>query len=471
MRDDVHPLPRRRWGAPPPGGIRAGDPAPYGWAPLVILFLVGLVDRIEAGLLSGLLPLIQAEWGIGDTVAGAIPTGSAIAAAAVAIPAGYLADRFSRTRVITVMVFLWALATTGSGLAPGFAVFFLTRMALAAAEHVDNPATGSLLADYYPPISRAKAFGWTRMSAHLGGIGTVLGAVLGQAFGWRAAFLLMAIPGLLTAAICLRLREPARGLLDRVTAGAATAPTGGAPLGGAEPPRATPPRLGRQVRDVLAVRTLVIVTVGLATLGMGVAGLFYWMPTLIGRTFALPAGQAGALGGMVTVIGVITGTLAGAWLGRRAHVTRKGGRVLVGGCGVVAGAIVMAVALLAAPRALVPFALLTAVAVILMSTATPNLTASLADVIGASSRGIAFALAQLVAGGATAVGPLIVGILSDRTGSLTTALLVMTLPVLVGGLLTVTARGPYERDAARVLDSARGTPTARSPEQRGGEDA
>ncbi|TXK42235.1 MFS transporter [Nonomuraea sp. C10] len=455
MRDDVRPVPRRRWGAPPPGGIRAGDPAPYGWAPLVILFLVGLVDRVEAGLLSGLLPLIQAEWGIGDTVAGAIPTGSAIAAAAVAIPAGYLADRFSRTRVITVMVFLWAVSTTGSGLAPGFAVFFLTRMALAAAEHVDNPATGSLLADYYPPISRARAFGWTRMSAHLGGIGTVLGAVLGQAFGWRAAFLLMAIPGLLTALICLRLREPARGLLDQVTAGAAA---GGAVADGAGSRRATPPRLGRQVRDVLAVRTLVIVTVGLATLGMGVAGLFYWMPTLIGRTFALSPGQAGALGGLVTVFGVVTGTLVGAWLGRRAHVTRKGGRLLVGGCGVVAGAVVMAVALLAAPRALMPFALLTAAAVILMSMATPNLTASLADVIGASSRGIAFALAQLVAGGAIAVGPLIVGILSDRTGSLTSALLVMTLPVLAGGLLTVTARGPYERDAARVLDSAHDTP-------------
>ncbi|MGI5270435.1 MFS transporter [Nonomuraea sp. CA-218870] len=456
MRDEVRPLPRRRWGAPPPGGVRAGDSAPYGWAPLVILFLVGLVDRVEAGLLSGLLPLIQAEWGIGDTVAGAIPTGSAIAAAAVAVPAGYLADRFSRTRVITVMVLLWAVATTGSGLAPGFAVFFLTRMALAAAEHVDNPATGSLLADYYPPISRARAFGWTRMSAHLGGIGTVLGAVLGQAFGWRAAFLLMAIPGLLTALICLRLREPARGLLDQVTAGGAV---GGA-VGDDAGARPATPRLARQVRDVLAVRTLVIVTVGLATLGMGVAGLFYWMPTLIGRTFALTPGQAGALGGLVTVIGVVTGTLAGAWLGRRAHVTRKGGRVLVGGCGVVAGAVVMATALLAAPRALVPFTLLTAVAVILMSTATPNLTASLADVIGASSRGIAFALAQLVGGSAVAVGPLIVGIVSDRTGSLTTALLLMTLPVLAGGLLTLTARGPYERDAARVLRSARDAPPA-----------
>lgn len=175
-----------------------------------------------------------------------------------------------------------------------------------------------------------------------------------------------------------------------------------------------------------------------------------------------PAGR-GALGGLVTVIGVVIGALAGAWLGRRAHGTRKGGRVLVGGCGVVAGAVVMAVALLAAPR---PDAVRPADGrrVILMSMATPNLTASLADVIGASSRGIAFALAQLVAGGAIAVGPLIVGILSDRPGSLTSALLVMTLPVLAGGLLTVTARGPYERDAARVLDSARGMPSRSLPD-------
>nr|BFE79868.1 hypothetical protein GCM10020093_024690 [Planobispora longispora] len=129
--------------------------------PLAVLFLVGLVDRIEANLLSGLLPMIQAEWKISDTVAGSIPTASALAAAIVTLPAGYLADRYSRTRIIAVVVFCWGLATLGSGLATGFAVFYAMRVFLAAAESIDNPASGSLIADYYPPSRGPRRTGWS----------------------------------------------------------------------------------------------------------------------------------------------------------------------------------------------------------------------------------------------------------------------------------------------------------------------
>ncbi|GAA3470396.1 hypothetical protein [Nonomuraea roseola] len=78
----------RLFGSPPPAGIDAASRAPYGWAPLIVLFVVGLVDRVEHNLLSGVLPHVQAEWGFSDTAAGSIPTASALAAALVAIPAG-----------------------------------------------------------------------------------------------------------------------------------------------------------------------------------------------------------------------------------------------------------------------------------------------------------------------------------------------------------------------------------------------
>ncbi|MEV4897680.1 MFS transporter, partial [Nonomuraea sp. NPDC055795] len=210
--------------------INAQDRAPYGWTPLVVLFIVGLVDRIEYNLLSGVLPLIQAEWGFSDTAAGSIPTAAALAAAVVALPAGYFADRYNRTRILAVVVFCWAIATLGSGLATGFAMFYLMRVFLAAAENIDNPAAGSLLADWYPPLSRAKAYGLTRVTTYLGGIGTLLGGVLGQAMGWRNAFLVMVIPGVLTAILCWMLREPKRGELDRLVAG-------GTPTEKAKPPK------------------------------------------------------------------------------------------------------------------------------------------------------------------------------------------------------------------------------------------
>ncbi len=454
---DTPTTPRLKLGAPRNGEVDAGSRAPYGWAPLVVLFVVGLVDRIEFNLLSGVLPLIQAEWGFSDTVAGSIPTASALAAALVALPAGYFADRRSRTRIIAVVVFCWALATLGSGLATGFAMFYAMRVFLAAAESIDNPAAGSLLADYYPPVTRAQAYGWTRVTAYLGGVGTLLGGVLAEAFGWRSAFLIMVVPGVLTALLVWRLYEPVRGNLDRLVADAAPAGPGtvldtGSGLATAEAPAPKPPFV-RQLREVLTIRTLLAVSIGLMLLSLGLAGIFYWLPSLLVRNFGIGPAAAGSLGGLMTIAGVVSGTLIGSWLGRRWHGTRKGGRLLAGGGGITAGSLVLAVAL--TMDSLAAFCVVVTVSSVLTSMAIPNMTASLADVIGAASRGLGFAVLQVLITAGAAFGPLVVGIASDGTGSLISAMYVLIVPMVIGGLLTLSARGFFESDARRVLEDAR----------------
>ncbi|MFI9558259.1 MFS transporter [Nonomuraea endophytica] len=423
--------------------INAQHRAPYGWTPLVVLFIVGLVDRIEFNLLSGVLPLVQAEWGFSDTAAGSIPTAAALAAAVVALPAGYFADRYNRTRILAVVVFLWAIATLGSGLATGFAMFYLMRVFLAAAENIDNPASGSLLADWYPPLSRAKAYGLTRVTTYLGGIGTLLGGVLGQAMGWRNAFLVMVIPGVLTAILCWMLREPKRGELDRLVAGGTPAETAKAPKQPFWP----------QFRLVLRNPTLMFVCVGLALLTLGLAGIFFWLPTLMVRAFGATPATAGSYSGLITVAGTLVGTLVGAWLGRKWHGTVKGGRLLAGGGGITIGAAVLAAAL--SMDSLLAMAALTLLACSLMSIAIPNMTACLADVVGAGSRGLGFAVLQVFTTAGGAFGSLIVGIFSDRLGSLVGGMYVLILPMVVGGLITLGARASFERDAKKVLDEAR----------------
>src|SRR5437868_14993322 len=94
---------RRMLGTPPPGGINIDSPAPYGWAPLIVLFLVGLVDRLEYNLMAGMLPLLKAEWGFSDTLAGSLPTAGPLAPVAVALPAGHLAGPRDRTRRVAVL--------------------------------------------------------------------------------------------------------------------------------------------------------------------------------------------------------------------------------------------------------------------------------------------------------------------------------------------------------------------------------
>ncbi|MBG6091721.1 MFS family permease [Actinomadura viridis] len=420
-----------------------GD-APYGWKPLVVLATVGIIDRFEQQLLPGVLPFIQEEWGFSDTAAGMLPLGSALAAVLISPLAGYLADRYRRTTIITVVVLCWALATLFSSLATGLVVFFLIRMFLAASEGFYGPVSGSLLADFYPPASRPKAYGWKGLAPYLGGLGTVVGGVLAQHFGWRAAFVIAAVPGLVVAAICWRLKEPPRGLLDRLAAGL---PAEAAPAeGGAPHPR---PDFRRQIRQVPTIPTIALLSLALSAVGFGLAGIFYWLPTLIHRDYGVREGAAASVSGLVTVTGVMIGVLTGTWLGRRWHERRKAGRLLVGGGGIAIGGTGLALAV--SMPVLGGLAALLLISVAFMAMAIPNLTASIADVLDASSRGVGFALVQLLGTAGLAFGPFVVGMISDRTGSMATAMYVPTVPLLLGGALTITARLTFDRDRIRAL--------------------
>ncbi|MQA94695.1 MAG: MFS transporter [Streptosporangiales bacterium] len=454
---------RRGLGAARNAGISAEDRAPFGWAPFVVLFLVGLVDRVEHSLLSGVLPLIQAEWGFSDTLAGSIPTAGAIAAALVVMPAGYLADRYNRTRIIAVVVFVWALATMGSGLAAGFAMFYMMRVVLAAAENIDNPASGSLLADYYPQVNRPKVFGWVRITSYLGGLGTILGGVLGQALGWRTAFMIMVVPGILVAVLAWFLKEPPRGFLDRVAAVGSKEPTpvpkpaaaakGGAVEGIAK--RMPGPHFKTQLKDVLRVPTLVLVGFSIGLLTIGVAGVFFWLPSLIVRRFGEDAGTAATISGLITLVGVIAGTAIGSYFAPRVHSRFKGGMLVLAGAGITVGASLLFVVL--RMPSLLAYGVLLVISVAIMSISIPTATAALADTVPADSRGLGFALLQFLLTGGTALGPLTVGVLSDLTGSLLTGISLTVSPLVIGGLFTlVLGRRFYDRDAARVLEAARG---------------
>jgi MFS family permease len=442
------------------GALREGaagvSRAPYGWAPAVVLFLVGLVDRVEYNLVAAVLPQLQAEWGFSDTVAGSIPTASAIANGLIALPAGYLADRHPRTRIVAVVVLLWGLLTLGAGLVTAFAAFYLLRVLLAAAEAIDNPAGGSLLADYYPPASRAAAYGWWRTSAYLGGLGLVIGGVLGELLGWRAVFVVMSVPGVVVALLVWRLREPERGYADRLAAGAATDPGAGAAVPGLAPGVLLPGRdLRRQVRDVVRIPTLWYTGFSLTVMSLALAGLYYWLPTLAQRRWDLGEGAAGAIAGAVSLVGVVGGTLAGARLGRapRLGMALAPWRVVVGGTGLLLMGLLTAPAL-ASPSVGV-FAVLLLASAFFGALSIPTLTACVADVIPASDRGVGFAVLQVTATLGLAAGPLMVGIVSDTSDSLLTGMLWLVPLMLVGGVASLAARTLVARDADAVLAAAR----------------
>jgi MFS family permease len=346
----------------------------------------------------------------------------------------------------------------------GFAMFYLLRVLLAAAESIDNPATGSLLADYYPPVTRATAYGWWRTSAYLGGLGLVLGGVLGELLGWRAVFVVMSVPGVAVALLVWRLREPERGYADRLAAGAGTATatatdTATVDVAAPEvvPGRLLPGRdLRRQVRDVVRIPTLWYTGFSLTVMSLALAGLYYWLPTLVQRRWDLGEAAAGSISGAVSLLGVVGGTLVGARLGRqpRLGMALAPWRVVVGGTGLLLMGLLTAPAL--ASPSVTAFALLLLASSFFGALSIPTLTACVADVIPAGDRGVGFAVLQVAGTVGLAAGPLLVGVISDATGSLLAGMVWLVPLMLVGGVASLAARPLVTRDADAVLTAARG---------------
>lgn len=445
-----------RMGAPPKTGITGREAAPFGWSPLVILFFVGLVDRIETYIASGALPFLQAEWGFSDTAGGMIMTAPLLIGALALVPAGYLSDRGNRTGIIAVVVAVWSVIMLGSALAPVFLFFFFTRVLLGAADTIDNPASGSLLADYYPPQTRAKAYGWVRLTNFAGvALGSLLGAVIAELFGWRWAFACMVIPGLIVAWLCWRMREPLRGFLDQVIARESSRPVTEAEL--AEQDR-TSSRAGytflQQFRYIWRIPTLRLVSIGLALLTLGLTGIFWWIPSLAVRVFGITESQGGLINAVVILVGVVSGAIFGSYLGTRWHWTRTAGRLLAGGLGILLGSalLIPTLAMTTAPT----FVVMLTASCFLMAIAIPNLYASIADVINAGSRGTGFAVLNFFIIGGSAAGPALIGVISDVSGgSLITGMYSLVPLMALGGVLVLVARRHFRGDADSVLMTAR----------------
>ena len=331
----------------------------------------------------------------------------------------------------------------GSALAPTFLIFYLVRVGLAAAEAIDNPASASLLADFYPPATRSTAFGWWRTSAYLGGAGIVLGGILAEWLGWRGAFVVMTIPGILVAILVSRLREPERGFADRLASDA-------------DPIRNTPTQtapLRAQIFRVLRIRTLWYTGAALTVMSISIGGLTFWIPSLLQREFGLSEAAAATLGGGLTLLGIVLGTLVAARVTRRAVVgTLARWRVLLGGIGILVGSIFMTGAL-TVETTVVFVALLTLFA-FFSAFALPTLTACVADVVPARDRGLGFGLLQIAATVGGAVGPLLVGVVSEAAGSLKTGMVPLLPLLVVGGILALRAYSHVDHDSQRVLVAA-----------------
>jgi MFS family permease len=280
---------------------RAG-PAPLAYRSYVLFVLVlvytfNFIDRQIVGILA--VP-IKSELHLSDSQLG-VMGGLAFALfyTLLGIPIARLADRVSRTGIMTAALALWSLMTAVCGLTQNFAQLFLARVGVGVGEAGGVTPAYSLICDYFPPKERARALSAYSFGIPIGSaVGIVLGGFITSIMSWRAAFFIVGFAGLLiTPLLKFTVREPERGTLDPVRSDADRA--------------AGAPSLLAIIAVLARKPSFWGLSLGASCASMMGYGLFFWAPSFLVRSFHLSLLHASlAYGGLVLV-----GGLLGIWLG------------------------------------------------------------------------------------------------------------------------------------------------------------
>ena len=261
-------------------------------AMLLLVYTFNFLDRQILGILAG---PIKAELGLSDGQLGALGgIAFALLYSTLAIPLALLADRTSRTWVITVSLAVWSGFTALCGMAGSFMQLFLCRIGVGVGEAGGVAPSYAVIADYFPAHQRARALSIYSLGIPLGSAGGVLlGGYIAQTVEWRTAFIAVGIMGILIAPIFrIVVREPARPVqaADAVPVSA--------------------------VFGILAAkRSFWFLALGAASSSMCGYGVAFWLPSLLMRSFGLDLIGAGQFLGGLLLIGGVAGVLLGGWLG------------------------------------------------------------------------------------------------------------------------------------------------------------
>jgi MFS family permease len=275
---------------------------------MVVLAIVYMFNFVDRQILGILLPQIRDEFGTSDTYLGFLSgTAFALFYVTLGVPIAQYADRCNRRNLIAASVAIWSAMTAASGLAVNIWHLTAARIGVGIGEAGCSPPAHSMIADYFPPEKRSTAMGFYTLGISAGIMTAYLaGGWVAQNIGWREAFFVVGIPGLLLAAIVrFTLVEPRRGASENRTI------------------RGQRPRLSEVVRFLAARRSFIhmAIAAGLSSfVGYSVVG---FLPSFMVRSFDMELAALGLWLGLILGISGGAGFFFGGYfadrLGRGSH--------------------------------------------------------------------------------------------------------------------------------------------------------
>ncbi|MBY8820762.1 MFS transporter [Sphingomonas colocasiae] len=405
-------------------GASAGAPTRgYQAATFSLFSTIAVINLFDMILPGALINPIIADWNITDTDAARIMTAFTIAYLIGAPIHGYLGDRYPRKPIILAGLVLWSFASIGSGYATGLVSLLIWRALVGFGEGTFRAHQNSWLADTFRPDQRGTVFSiFSGLGSIAFALAFILGSALAERYGWRSAFIISGIPGLITAFLLLRLREPARGALD--TPGQMIDKPGMA-----------------QVRALILSYPFILYALGSATLQFAFSNANFWGSVHLHREFGISNREAAQFWGWAYLFLGFGGAALFGILATRL-IRRIGNPAWYALFGVIAtgaGAVAMAMALQSPTIGAVKFWF--AIEVLVSTAFFGSQALLLLEIVPIQLRGTAAALAfafSLIA--ANVLKSEVVGRISDTHGLATALWLIpvaFTLSALAWGMLAL----------------------------------
>ena len=274
---------------------------------LAVLFAVNILNFYDRQVLGALLEPIRKEFHLSDTQLGALGTLPIVLYALVGLPLGRLADSTSRKRLLAAGVAVWASLTGLGGLVQSYLMLLFSRLGVYVGEAACAPAATSWIGDLFPAERRSRALALFMLGVPVGGaLSYAISGPVAQAWGWRAALVVAALPAVLLIPTLLNLDEPARGASEA---------------------RRPPLDIAPPLWSILRIPTMWWIIASGALVNFNLYALATFFPAFLTRYHRLSVGQAGLWAGFgYGAAGIAGGLLAGAW-GDRVFRKRKDGRM------------------------------------------------------------------------------------------------------------------------------------------------
>lgn len=386
--------------------------------------------ELEEGLIqAGHLPLTEEE---SKTRMGLLSTAFLFAYMLLAPLFGWLADHYSRWKLIGIGVILWSLASGASGwdwqVGPiaAYWALFATRCFVGVGEGGYGPVAPAMLSDLFPVVRRGRVMSWFYLAIPVGGaIGYAFGENVMKQMGWRWAFYLVVPPGLLLGLLCFFMTDPPRGQMEVAEPGS---------------------RKGiHKYLGLFQIPSYVLNTLGMTAMTFAIGALAFWMPDYLQRRNVADVAGIGprTIFGIITAVSGLFATIAGGVAGDRLRPWHSGAYFLVSGGAMFVGA-GMIVGFIYTPFPFAWIYVFAAVFCLFFNTGPTNTI--LANVTHPAVRASGFALNILIIHlFGDAFSPPLIGRLSGRYGD-QFGFLVIAFVVLLGGIFWTWGSVYLEKD-------------------------